>query len=229
MEEQVQKELKELCENIIRDTGPQAILDSLTQVQMLYEKLLVINYLQEAEAKNADTLDFSIDETETVSKAEPEPTPIEDPQEENLSSSTAQQTPVQTQKTPEPEYINESPVPQQELKDDPTPEEQQVHPDRISSEEAHDSGSIKQASLNHRFGTGILRIGLNDRIAFVKHLFGGAQEDFNRVLSQLNTFSSFEEAEDFIESIVKPDYDWSQKQEYELRFRQLVRNRFGNH
>ena len=48
---------------------------------MLYEKLLVINYLQEAEAKNADTLDFSIDETETVSKAEPEPTPIEDPQE----------------------------------------------------------------------------------------------------------------------------------------------------
>ncbi|MEQ9261820.1 MAG: hypothetical protein RLP14_01530 [Owenweeksia sp.] len=211
MEEQVQKELRELCKKIIGDTSPEAILDSLTQVQMLYEKLLVINYLQEAEKeKEPDTVNFAIGEAEVTSEKVSEQKP--EPQEK-----------------PEPEFINESPVPEKELVDDTTPEEE-AGPHKMSSEKAFDPDTVKQRShsLNDRFGSGSLRIGLNDRIAFVKHLFGGAQEDFNRVLSQLNTFASFEEAENFIESVVKPDYDWSQKEEYELRFHHLIRNRFSD-
>ena len=44
-------------------------------------------------------------------------------------------------------------------------------------------------SLNESFVQSNIQIGLNDRIAFVKHLFEGSQEDFNRVLSQLNTIA----------------------------------------
>ena len=44
-------------------------------------------------------------------------------------------------------------------------------------------------SLNDKF-LGDIKIGLNDRIAFVKHLFDESQEDFNRVISQLNTFKT---------------------------------------
>ena len=40
-------------------------------------------------------------------------------------------------------------------------------------------------SLNDKIRNDI-QIGLNDRIAFVKNLFGGSQEDFNRVVYQLN-------------------------------------------
>lgn len=70
-------------------------------------------------------------------------------------------------------------------------------------------------------------IGLNDRIAFEFHLFGGKSEDFNRVLSQLNTFGTFAEAKDFIENIVKPDYNnWTTKDEYESRFLEIIESKF---
>ncbi len=71
-----------------------------------------------------------------------------------------------------------------------------------------------------------IQIGLNDRIAFVKHLFDGDQTDFNRVLSQLNTFKTEKEAKNFINKMVKPDYDWSTKEEYETRFFEIIERRF---
>lgn len=70
-------------------------------------------------------------------------------------------------------------------------------------------------------------IGLNDKIAFEFHLFGGKSEDFNRVLSQLNTFDTFAEAKDFIENIIKPDYNnWAAKEEFESRFLEIIENKF---
>lgn len=72
-----------------------------------------------------------------------------------------------------------------------------------------------------------IQIGLNDRIAFVKHLFDGDQTDFNRVVSQLNTFKTEREAKNFIQKMVKPDYDWSQKEEYETRFLEIIERRFA--
>ena len=71
-------------------------------------------------------------------------------------------------------------------------------------------------------------IGLNDKIAFEFHLFGGQTEDFNRVLSQLNTFGTFAEAKDFVENVVKPDYsDWIGKDEYESRFLEIIESKFA--
>lgn len=72
-----------------------------------------------------------------------------------------------------------------------------------------------------------IQIGLNDRIAFVKHLFDGNQTDFNRVVSQLNTFKTEREAKNFISKMVKPDYDWSTKEEYEIRFIEIIERRFA--
>ncbi len=85
----------------------------------------------------------------------------------------------------------------------------------------------KTKSLNDRLNNGI-NIGLNDRIAFEKRLFGGSSDDFNRVLSQLNTFESFDEAKGFIEDFVKPDYNnWDGKEEYETRFLEIVEKKFS--
>ncbi|MFT7352836.1 MAG: hypothetical protein ACI9XR_002627 [Flavobacterium sp.] len=84
----------------------------------------------------------------------------------------------------------------------------------------------KAVSLNDKFSAGI-NIGLNDRIAFVKKLFAGSDEDYNRVISQLNTFDTLQEAEVFIEDMVKPDYnDWSGNDEYEARFIELISKKF---
>jgi hypothetical protein len=82
-------------------------------------------------------------------------------------------------------------------------------------------------SLNETLVQSNIQIGLNDRIAFVKHLFEGSQEDFNRVMSQLNSFKEEKEAKRFLNKMVKSDYDWSGKEEYEERFLNLLERKFS--
>ncbi|CAI8371275.1 MAG: Uncharacterised protein [Flavobacterium sp. SCGC AAA160-P02] len=81
-------------------------------------------------------------------------------------------------------------------------------------------------SLNDKLQSDI-QIGLNDRIAFVKNLFGESQEDFNRVVSQLNSFKTEKEAKKFINKVVKPDYDWTDKEEIVERFMSIVKRKFA--
>ena len=84
----------------------------------------------------------------------------------------------------------------------------------------------KAVSLNETLSKGI-KIDLNDRIAFVKHLFGNSDEDYNRVLNQLITYDNFEEAQNFIEDMVKPDYNsWEGKEDYSQRFIEIIEKKF---
>ena len=85
---------------------------------------------------------------------------------------------------------------------------------------------LKPSSLNDKLQTNI-QIGLNDRIVFVKNLFEGSQEDFNRVISQLNTFKTEKEAKKFITKMVKPDYNWSEQEELENRLLTIIERRFA--
>jgi hypothetical protein len=99
--------------------------------------------------------------------------------------------------------------------------------DTISVEVAADlfeKPEIKK-SLNDQLQQNI-QIGLNDRIAFVKNLFDGSQEEFNRVVSQLNTIKTEKEAKKFINKMVKPDYNWANQEEYEERFFALIERKF---
>lgn len=81
-------------------------------------------------------------------------------------------------------------------------------------------------SINESIKRGI-NIGLNDRLAFIKHLFDGKTVDYTRVLSQINSYQNFEEADNFIKGKVKPDYNyWLQKEEYAKRFMKIVKNSF---
>ncbi len=86
----------------------------------------------------------------------------------------------------------------------------------------------KPRSLNDRLKKGI-NIGLNERLSFIKHLFDGHTNDYNRVISQLNTFDNLDDAHRFIQQVVKPDYkNWEGKEEYEERFMTLVENKFNH-
>lgn len=72
------------------------------------------------------------------------------------------------------------------------------------------------------------QFGLNDRIGFERNLFGGSAEDMNRVVSQLSTFNSYEEAAEFIDEMVRPDYNnWNGKDEYVERFLDIIKRRFS--
>ena len=95
----------------------------------------------------------------------------------------------------------------------------------IENQQSNDFDS-KLVSLNDKLAKGI-NIDLNDRLAFIKHLFANSDEDYNRVLSQLITFNTFYETRDFIQDMVKPDYNnWEGKQEYEDRFMHIIEKKF---
>lgn len=82
--------------------------------------------------------------------------------------------------------------------------------------------SVNDAIMSERN----LQIDLNDRIAFVKNLFNGSQEEFNRVISQLNTMSSEREALSLIK-MVKREYDWDGQEVYEERLLILIERKFN--
>ncbi|MEQ5792965.1 hypothetical protein J4E06_18025 [Muricauda sp. NFXS6] len=85
----------------------------------------------------------------------------------------------------------------------------------------------KSKSLNDKLAKD-LQVGLNDKLAFVKHLFNNSMEDYTRVLSQLNTIDTEERSIAFINNMVKPEYNnWEGKEEYEARFIALIERRFA--
>lgn len=101
--------------------------------------------------------------------------------------------------------------------------ENQVDEEALVSEK---KSSPISKSLNDTLTKGF-NVGLNDRIAFTNQLFAGNQQDYTRVISQLNTTETLEEAIQFINHIVKPEYNnWDGKETFELRFIELIERNF---
>lgn len=107
-----------------------------------------------------------------------------------------------------------------------------VKPDEVSlfSTDPNASQQKKQTNKENEeksVSSKSIEIGLNDRVAFVNNLFGESNEDFNRVISQINTFDTLEEAKNFINEMVIPDYNyWVGKEDYLERFMEVVEKKF---
>ncbi len=84
----------------------------------------------------------------------------------------------------------------------------------------------KPKSINDNINSG-LQIGLNDRIAFIKQLFNNSTDDYLRVLSQINSMDTFEEVQIFIQSKVRLDYNWAEKETYVNRFLLIIEKSFN--
>lgn len=94
-------------------------------------------------------------------------------------------------------------------------------------ETAKTNSTEAKKSINENFQKEF-KVGLNDKLAFVKHLFDNNMEDYNRVISQLSTISTEERSVAFIVNMVKPDYkQWEGKEEYETRFMELIARKFS--
>ncbi|MBK79071.1 MAG: hypothetical protein CMC88_08515 [Flavobacteriaceae bacterium] len=89
-----------------------------------------------------------------------------------------------------------------------------------------DSAKELKENVNDKFMKG-LHIDLNDRLAFTKYLFLDNKSEYQRVISQIATFSNFEEVENFILTMIKPEYDnWEGKEDYEKRFLEVLSKLF---
>ena len=81
-------------------------------------------------------------------------------------------------------------------------------------------------NINDHFAKA-LRIDLYDRLAFVKNLFEGDTASYEKVLSQIVTFDSWEEVFNFIDAQVKTEYDnWNKNEEIADRFLAILHKNF---
>ena len=98
--------------------------------------------------------------------------------------------------------------------------------DNKIKEDSTPQKEVIKERLNDRFSKG-LQIDLNDRLAFIKHLFNKNTNDYQRAISQISTFQDWNQAKAFILEMVKPDYNnWKGKELYEERFFKIIENNF---
>ena len=98
--------------------------------------------------------------------------------------------------------------------------------ERIESNESQFQKAEERKNINDHFAK-TLSIDLNDRLAFIKHLFEGDSKTYERVLAQVITYETWEEVFLFIEAHVKTEYDnWTGKEEVFERFLNTLQKNF---
>ncbi|OIQ27715.1 MAG: hypothetical protein BM564_11590 [Bacteroidetes bacterium MedPE-SWsnd-G2] len=245
MKKKLESELMSIAHRILKLKGKEDVEKMHEEVAVLYEKLTVLKFAQENfdekmptigadssffgmldEAFNNTVSDtVTVDDQVYVNLDETEKTPITEPLMEKIKDIVAQM-PEESQQVDdlfsdviEPKangFKNDFEEITADFKEMPVfePVEKEV----VLEE---------KKSLNDKLKSGLM-IGLNDRLAFVNHLFDGQNEDYERVLSQINTSDSFEDAQAFIQDYVKPDHNnWVGKEAYEERFLEIVSAKFN--
>ena len=194
----IKKELERLAHEILAQKDNANATVLLQQVQQLYKQLILLEHL-EAQAKAQQEQPAEVPPLmDTINELVTElPLEEESAAIDDLFASVA-----------EPVFVKKEAEVQQE-------------PIATPSQEAE-----APRNLNDILGKGI-QIGLNDRLAFIKNLFDGSAEDFQRVISQVQTLGSWDEAHLFIENMIKPDYNhWEGKEAFELRFLKCLESNF---
>ncbi|MGV6831876.1 MAG: hypothetical protein ACWA5P_10020 [bacterium] len=241
MKKKLESELISIAHRILKLKGKEDVDRMHEEVAKLYEKLTVLKFAQENfeddmptignDSSFFDMLDTAFNNTVSdtveidnkvyVNVDEREEDEIAEPAIEKIKDIVAQM-PSETHQVDAmiEEVATKTVTFTTELEDLAKDYQELPIFERVSENE-------ENKSLNERLKGNQLNIGLNDRIAFIKHLFGGSDKDYHRVISQLNTVANLKDAENFIQSVIKPDYnDWYGKEEYEERFMEIISSKF---
>lgn len=256
MKKKLESELISIAHRVLKLTGKEDLSKMHEEIAQLYQKIAILKFLEEqfdgdlpeeidTSASFFDALDgafnnkvtdsIEVDEKVYVNIDSEEEEAIMEPAIEKIKDIVAQM-PQETSAVDDlVDEINE--VQAEPIEEDLsalTPSYNQlpifapIEDEVVEQNETEaTSPTTPKASLNDALkGTGF-QIGLNDRLAFVNHLFENNNEDYDRVMSQLTTMDSFEEISDFIENIIKPDYNnWEGKEDYEARFLDTISQKF---
>lgn len=71
-------------------------------------------------------------------------------------------------------------------------------------------------------------IGVNQKFLFMNDLFGGENTAYSEAVSQLNSFTSYEEAKNYIDNALVGTYNWDMESESAATFIDLVSRRYAS-
>ncbi len=245
MKKKLESELISIAHRILKLKGKEDIVKMHAEVAALYEKLTTLKFAHENfeddmptigsdssffgmldEAFNNKVSDtIEVDDKTYVNLDELEDDDIMEPAIEKIKDIVAQM-PLETQQIDD---IFETSTPEVQHKKSDFEELTANFTEVPVFEPVSTSKSKKddKKSLNDKLKGDGLNIGLNDKIAFIKHLFNGKSEDYERVISQISTSGSFKKAVNLIQKSIKPDYkDWIGKEEFEDRFMEIIEAKF---
>ncbi len=228
MKRKLKEELVKLSTEIITSHDMGDIPELYEAAKNLYEKLAVLKFIEEKlndveidVSKNVIAAKFEkmatavMDGNKTVPESNPHDEDIMTPGMDTIKHMVSEMPKDANIEQLFAEFVAKTEVLKNDMND--------VTPDMETL-----SKETTGRSLNDSHSAKEMVVGLNDRLAFVKHLFNDSTEEFNRVLSQLNTIESQDRSTAFIENMVKPEYNnWKGKEEYAARFMALVERRFS--
>jgi len=227
MKRKLRAELIRLASGIISNDDPADISELYEEARALYEKLAVLNFIEQ----KLKDVEVNVNKSEVASKFESiasavlnenKSVPESNPHDEDIIIPGIDTIKHMVSEMPGGDELEEVLAQFMERKDFMKSDKDTVTP------RASDLVEAASKSLNDTLTAKNITVGLNDRLAFVKHLFNESTEDFNRILSQLNTMESQSRSVEFIEKMVKPEYgNWKGKEEYEARFMALIDRRFS--
>lgn len=235
MEHKIKIEIKELAKSILDNQDSLQPTELVRLSRELYEKAIVLKHL------------------ESVAKDNVVPEMVE-PVEEQLEEPVFEAEEVVDEKIPSETEVLDTEVQEKESVEETIEEETQpltlndlfvptfdgIKEDMSQKDEFKDTISLdetenlfvtkkeefKQLSLNDKLMGKNIQVGLNDRIAFVNKLFNFSQSDFNRVLSKLNQCNTRDEAINYFQYQVKPNYNWKGKEDLEERMIVMIERKF---
>ena len=222
MKEIVQQELLALAEKIIRNANQLNASTLQQEARLLYERAVVLAYLtdnQPQQTASAQQVVASPKANEIKGFGAATRQPNSFLQESKTIQKTESTQPIF------PSINNIVQKPQQPVLEDilaEIPKEQPVFEQKNPLKETN------QKTLNDIISNRAIQLGLNDRIAFISHLFEGNERDFAEAINALNNLTSEQEAIRFIQQKIKPVFNnWIGKEEYEERFVEVVSKKFS--
>ena len=217
MPNKIHHKLKQLAKEILEMDEPYNYHKVYEDTLLLFERLILIKNAEDFNKDFCEDLETNFDQTVEFFKTQPssETTQLKDNNREEIPSII--------------DYTNKEIVKEVAETKTSIPDFFQENSEELSFERKEVETGIEkgvQKSLNDKFSKG-LKVDLNDRLAFIKHLFDQNNKDYQRAISQIATLQSWEHAQKFIFEIIKPDYNyWEGKEQYEIRFLKIVENNF---
>lgn len=245
MKKKLESELMSIAHNILKLKGKEDVNKMHAEVAALYEKLTVLKFAQENFDDHLPTIGndssffgmldtafnntvsdtIEVGDTTYVNVDETEAEDITEPVMEKIKDMVAQMPPETQAVDAIFNALNDKTKYHKNDFEEITADFNETPVFEKASETKPDN---EKKSLNDTLKAGGFNIGLNDKLAFIKHLFDGKNQDYDRVISQLNTALSFDEANHLIKTKIKPDYNfWLGKEDFSNRFMEIVEARFS--
>ena len=235
MAKEAKQVLDELCTAILNSSS-QDINQLVDWSRELYENLVIIQYLSNQHPSTCDVSEKNTETNLTIDSGAP---PDAKSQSGSDAASNMSESPVfilhKSDEEKGSELYNEKVF--LENKERKIVEKKiHVGKETISKaiytetkqEQIKISLSESPMALNERLAaTSKITLGLNDKIAFSRHLFNGNEQAMLELIDLINNAQTFEKAMNYLHQARAQYGIWEEKKDYVTRLENLVRRKFG--